>query len=154
MEAHTSASSGTFADDRAANSTYWTTYRGIAINWEAETPWSDLDNRNRLKMVHHVRVDAKGSSAFTLEIYSDKVIYNPLTLARDPQVSIELNGQDAGGFGQNSPYFGGGRDTGEPMRWSAPARGFLMKLRFSGASVDPLKITATTLYYLLGRAQG
>lgn len=146
---HTSAASGDFAAYRTANPTVWEEYIGLPISWTVETPWSDFRNRAMTKSVKFSSFDTKGSSPFTYEMYCDSIYRNPETYQREPQVTMQFIGNDAGGFGQSSALFGGGRRTREQLLYETPIRGKLIKLRLHGQSVEPLNIVAISMLYML-----
>ena len=146
--AHTSASSGTFSDDRVANSDNWVVYDGEAIVWALETPWSDMNKRGTVKNIKAVKHDANGSDRFTFSMFTSKIYHDLSTYNLAPKRSMDFVGSEAAGFGVGNPSgFGSGRRTREEVRWPMPCRGQLFKLRYDGATKEPVRIISTTMYY-------
>jgi len=144
---HTSA--GTFSADVLA-SNKWQVYYGKPIEYDMETPWSDLKARDDIKSIKHLRVDALGSGQFTVEGYSDSYYMDRSTYDRVPAATMRFTGQDSGGFGLGLQPFGGGRNVRTPLQFSFPVRGKLIKFRIHGQTTSPLSIIGITMLYNQG----
>lgn len=158
---HTSPGTGTMADHRAANPTFWEEYLGEEIHWEMQTAWSDFNKRKENKQIELVSFDTEGSASFAFAIFTNSVLRNFEDLLLDPMVETSFAGPhsvsdfvagDTPGFGAGQQPYGGGRNTANEWLHSMPAFGKMFKFRFSGHSIHPLKITAVTLYYHLSKA--
>lgn len=149
--AHTSASSGTFADDRAAEPNNWQEYEGRAINWSLETPWSDLKHRGQFKTIKYVTHDTEGRDAFTFSIYSNQFYRDRGTYERIPARSLEFTAGGYAGYGiGGADVYGSGRRTLEEKLWPMPVKGKLLMLRYEGATKRQFRMTGTTLFYTIG----
>ena len=148
--AHTSRSSGTFADDIISLPLNWVRYRGTGIVVDWEMPWADFGERVRLKKIRHIHFDSSGTSPFTLETYSDNFTRDATTGERIPLMSMQMVGGSTGGYGVGSQHFGGGRRTKDERlyAWSVGAR--IIKLRFTAIATQALKIISVSLTYTLG----
>lgn len=148
---HTSADSGTFAEYREANFDVWEQYLGEPIEWQFETPWSDLQERGSVKQLKYVSHDTEGSAQFNFSVFSNQVYRDPQTYALSPARELQFSGGGVGGYGMVDPAgWGTGRRTREERAWPMPVRGKLLRLRYSGSTRDYLRIISTTLYYLVG----
>lgn len=151
--AHTSPSSGTFANHRAINTTHWELYTGVNIALDWELPWSDASAPMKVKGLRYIAFDGSGIAAFTLEAYVDDLYKDGAgNVVHDPALSLEFVGADSGGFGEpTSPIpFGGGRKMNHPLLWSYPIKFKTVKFRITGATKRPLSISAIHLLYATG----
>lgn len=154
--AHTSAVAGTFAEDRAAHNDNWTEYLGEPIDWEMETPWSEMRHRGRNKINKYISLDTEGNDVFTVSAFVNKIRYDK-TDFEDADVanmdfsSLQFTAADTGGYGQAIPNtYSSGRRTREDKLWPFPFKGKLIRWRFHGQTRRRVKITALTMYYVLG----
>ena len=148
---HTSAATGTFAEYRTDNQTVWEEYTGEPIEWEMETPWSDLKDRTRNKINKYVGLDSEGYDVFTVSAFTNKIRRDPSTNELIPKASLQFTAGDAGGWGtQNSGNFGGGRRTRDEKVWPFAVRGKLIRWRFNGATKKKVRIISHTMYYMMG----
>lgn len=152
IEAHTSAAAGTFAADRADNLDYWEEYQGEAIEWDVETPWSDLGQRGVVKKLDYVSFDTEGTGQFTFKVFADSIRIDPETYVTTANREMQFTAGDAGGFGvANTPdLFGSGRRTREARLWPIAVRGKLLRLGWSGSTKLPVRIISVTMYYSYG----
>lgn len=148
---HTSAATGTFAQDRANNIEFWEEYLGEPIIWELETPWSDLSQRALNKNIKYVAHDTEGTGQFTFSLFTNQVYRDPQSYALAPKRSIQFSAGDVGGYGMIDPQsWGTGRRTREERLWPMPCKGKLLRMRYEGATRDYTRIISTTLFYLEG----
>jgi hypothetical protein len=148
---HTSAGAGTFEADRAASPDNWEEYRGEPIDWEVETPWSDMKRPGIRKDIKFVKHDTNGSDRFTFSIFSRKQYRDPATGSLAPTATLDFVAGDTKGFGAGRAQgFGTGRRTDYEKLWPMPAQGHTHKLRYSGSTYDKVQIVSTTLFYVRG----
>ena len=57
-------SSGTFASGVVDNQDYWIEYKGLEIDWAAETPWSDFGQRPYKKISKYIKEDTTTTPIF------------------------------------------------------------------------------------------
>lgn len=151
LEDHTSAAAGTFIDDREASPNNWQEWEGDPIEWDLETPWSDLSKRALQKTLKYVGFDTEGDDEFTFEVYTNQLYRSKDNYERVPNRSMEFTAGDYAGFGiANADVFSSGRRTREEKLWAMGVRGKLFKLRYYGSTKRRVRITGTTLYYLEG----
>lgn len=151
-------SSGTFATD-VEESENWQVYRGHAIEFVAESPWSDYGKRAYKKINKYIKCDTKGSAKFKISAFVDNIYrdyytekyYDGNTIEYDTSVvNYSFVATDAGGFGSGIQSYGLGMRTREQLNIEFPFECQLAKLRFSGTTTEPLKIVGITLLYQLG----
>lgn len=148
---HTSPSTGTFAQARAANLDSWEEYQGETIDWELETPWSDLQKRANNKNMKYVAHDSEGTGQFTFSIFTNQSYRHPLSYALSPKRTVQFSAGRVGGYGMIDPQtWGTGRRTREERVWPMPCKGKLFRLRYEGQTRDPVRVISTTLFYLMG----
>ena len=147
LVAHTSAASGTFAAEREAEYTYWTTYLGVPIKMRWELPWADFDERQSTKSLRHIHFDANGVSQFTVKAFVDYIYRQTETGALQPVREMQFTAGDSAGFGAGDQPFGGGRRTREQLLWNFPLRFKLLKLRFEADTTAQLRISAVSFMY-------
>ena len=140
----------TFAAERVTNDTKWTPYFGEDIVWESETPWSDFGDRQAVKNNKQIRIDATGSAGFTLETFVDSIYWDLDDYTRAPSTSMDFVGKDAGGFGAGTQNYGTGRRTKEQFAYTYPFRCMIAKVRMSGSTKLPLKISGIFFLYQKG----
>lgn len=151
LETHTSSANGSFAQFREKELDIWEEYEGEEIEWELQTPWSDLRKRANVKVNKYVQIDATGRDRFTLSAFTNNILIDPETFELAPYRSMDFTAGDVGGFGMPKPnYFGGGRRTREQKLWPMPVRGKLIRWRISGKTKLPVKFVALTMYYKIG----
>jgi hypothetical protein len=124
---------------------------GIPINFDWELPWADMKKRMNDKWIRYLGVDTQGEATFTVRAYVDN-IYAPQG-TDSPLLTMEFVGGDSSGYGRvlygNTPY-GGGRKSSEERLFAFPVKCKLLKLRFSGAAIQPLRFVSISLAYLMG----
>lgn len=148
---YTSASSGTFEEDRDAATDVWEEYKGEPIVWALETPWSDMRDRGGFKSIHYVNVDSEGYGRINLSAFVNKLRINPATYIITPYRTLEFQAGDTGGWNSANPQvWGSGRRTREEKVWPMRVRGKLIRWRFDGETREPVKITSLTMYYRIG----
>lgn len=152
LQAHTSASTGTFAANRNALPDAWQIYAGKPINFAVELPWADFDKRDMTKIMKTINVDAKGRDRFTVQMYLDYFYKHKITGDRTPLLSMDMVGGDKGAYGVADQTYGTGRLAIRQRPWPFEARGKLFKLRIVGASTLPLRFVAFIFgYKIVGR---
>lgn len=148
---------------------------GVPIRVAWELPWSDLRKRANQKTLRYLVLDAQGTASFTVKVFidnkrvnkadrgetfSDDSLFdddlgfarNPLYEDLTPALTMEMVASDYGGYG-SEPYgdiYGGGRNTGFMRNITMPTKCNLMKLRFEGEIMRPLKIVGITPVYIEG----
>lgn len=148
---HTSDATGTFREYRDAHLNDWEVYPGEPINWEVETPWSDMRTRGRNKINKYISIDSEGYDRFTVSAFVNKIRNKPTTNELIPYRSLDFQAGDTGGWGiQNSGNWGGGRRTREEKVWPFSVRGKLIRWRYSGSTTKRVRIISHTMYYMLG----
>lgn len=148
---HTSPSSGTFAEYRAANLDVWNEYQGEPINWQMETPWSDMRERGKFKINKYINIDSEGTDRFTVSCFVNQIRTKPTTNELIPVRSLTFQAGNTGGWGIQSPgNFGGGRRTREEKVWPFAVRGKLIRWRYEGSTTRKVRIMSHTMYYKLG----
>lgn len=150
-EEHISPATGTFAQYRAANTDVWNVYQGEPINWQMETPWSDMRQRGKFKINKYINIDSEGTDRFTVSAFVNQIRNSPTTNELIPIRSLEFQAGDTGGWGIQKPgNFGGGRRTREEKVWPFSIRGKLIRWRYEGATTQKVRIVSHTMYYKLG----
>lgn len=118
------------------------------IEFQWEMPWADFDHRADIKHTRYMQLDTAGTAEFTMMMFVDQLYqYDGLLI---PNNIITLVGGDNGGYGVGGQPYGGGRRTSDQRLYEWISRGKLFKLRFQGASTEPLRIIAITLLYQRG----
>lgn len=147
----TSPGSGNFVVWREADPDNWEEYIGMPIKWELETPWSDMQQRARVKAIQYVNLDTEGYDAFTLSAFTNNIRRDPNTNELIPNAQMQFQAGTSGGFGIQLPgNFGGGRRTREEKVWPFGFRGKLIRWRYSGNTTKKVRIISHTMYYKLG----
>lgn len=150
-ETHTSPSTGTFADNRAAYLDRWSVYEGEPIKWAVETPWSDMRERGRYKINKYISFDSEGYDNFTVSAFVNKIRNDPATNDLMPIRSLQFQAGESGGWGVQLPgNFGGGRRTRDQKVWPFHVRGKLIRWRYEGRTTKRVRIISHTMYYTLG----
>lgn len=144
---HTSAD--TFATN-VEQSTKWIIYRGKKIKFAYESPWSDMRNRERIKMLKSIRLDAEGLSSFTYSMFANGFYKDGGTFNRVPNAEMRFTARDVGGFGAGLQPFGGGRNVKTPLHFDFPIAGKNFKIRIDGQTNERLKIVGITMNYTEG----
>lgn len=141
----------TFAIQRSKFSSHWELYEGDAIDWEVETPWSDLGT-NKTKINKYIAVSSEGVDEFYVSAFVNEIRYNAETYTLTPIREQKMMAGDSGGFGMPYPgTWGGGRRTRENKLWPFDLRGKYMRWRFRGQTKRRIKITDLTMYYRIGK---
>ena len=149
LVAHTAA--GTSIQNEIANNpSYWELYTGEAIDWTWELPWADFAKRWMVKSLRYFMPNATGQGRIKVDMFVDQIYRNPKTKELAPVRSMSFVAADAGGFGNGSQTFGGGRRIREELLWHMPLRAKLLKLRLSGSASEALRIVGLSFIYQLG----
>lgn len=152
-------SSGTFASDVVDNQDYWIEYKGLEIDWAAETPWSDFGQRPYKKICKYIKEDTTGTGRFKVSVFVDNIHRDRKAQELSPleevdyaatAVSQEFVGRDVGGFGAGMQNYGTGLRTREQLNFEFPFECQLAKIRISGRTAEPIRIVGLTLLYQLG----
>lgn len=146
---------------------------GVPINWTWELPWSDVGHRALVKTLRYVILDTEGTSAFTCYAYVDNIYTNksyagdtfsdgttftdgsgfvPFIPPLMPALTAQFVAKDRPGFGGDAygAIYGGGLNTAIARLVEMPTKFEMLKLRFQGSSMSPMKFVALTLMYQLG----
>src|SRR5690606_25096576 len=122
-----------FAEYRAANLDVWEEYQGEPINWQMETPWSDMRERGKFKINKYINIDSEGTDRFTVSCFVNQIRTKPTTNELIPVRSMTFQAGNTGGWGIQAPgNFGGGRRTREEKVWPFAVRGKLIRWRYEG----------------------
>lgn len=122
---------------------------GVAITFDWELPWSDLNSRAKTKSSRYLLMDTRGTASFNISMYVDRFTLDSV-LADAPQLSADFTAGDAGGFGEGDALYGGGNNTAYEKLYAWPAKFIFMKLRIRGSTKEALKIVSVGLLYLRG----
>lgn len=148
---YTTPDVATFAEDRAYNPTRWEAYYGRPIKWAIETPWADLRERGRTKVIRYVGLDTEGTDRFTLSAFVNQIRNDPGNNELAPYRALDFTAGDTGGWNAYSAStWGSGRRTREEKLWPFGVKGKLLRWRISGESVGHVRVAALTMYYTLG----
>jgi len=125
---------------------------GLPINFDWELPWADMQKRMDIKWMRYLGIDTQGEGTFTARAYIDNLYQDALGVDT-PLLTLQFVGGDAQGYGIQ-PYggtpYGGGRRTSEERLYAFPIKYKLLKLRFSGAVIQPLRFVSISVAYLMG----
>lgn len=132
--------------------------QGVAISFDWELPWVDLNKRLNSKVTKHLHIDATGGGAFTVRMYTDN-FYNPVLDTVTPALTMDFSSRGALGWGTGGwgtlPWGGGLsanqlRTSFDERLYSFPAKFNIMKMRFSGSVTKPLTFVSFTFSYVRG----
>lgn len=128
---------------------------GVAINWAAETPWSDFKDRMAVKVGNQILFDAQGTETFTFMMFVDNIYDDRTTYVTAPASLVSMSsaavvGGDAFGFGGGDQAFGLGKRAREQFNYHFPWRCKIAKMRFQGSTKGPLRIVSVSLQYQKG----
>lgn len=122
---------------------------GVAIDFDWELPWSDLNSRAKTKTSKYLLMDTRGTGVFNVSMYTDRYTQNS-ELADAPQLSMDFVGGDAGGFGNGGSPYAGGRNTAYEKLYAWTAKFIYAKFRIRGSTKEPLKFVSIGLLYQRG----
>jgi hypothetical protein len=126
---------------------------GVPVVFDWELPWADFNKRMDTKATRYLGLDTQGTAKFTARAYVDNLYQDKSTGADTPMLQTDFVGGSALGYG-GVPYgatgYGGGRRTSDERLFAWPLKFKLMKLRFSGSVMEPLKFISISLAYLRG----
>lgn len=133
-----------FQDDPDYPADEETGISGKDITFDWEFGWQDFNNRVAKKTLRYIGVTSTGTSNYTFGTWYDYL--------KDPEceMHIDLVGGDAAGWGNGRQRYGGGRRTSTEELFAYTAKFNLTKLRIYGSSKEDLKISAISLFYLVG----
>lgn len=150
---HVSRGSGTFAQDRDANPSFWTKYLGIPITFELEMPWFSGRDKMKVKKLRFISIGTKGTAEFTVETYVDE-LYKDIdgNVIYGPSISMTFIGNDAPGYGDETEEgpFGTGRRSRDPRLFNYPVKFKSAKFRIYGSTTKPLRINDFSFLYARG----
>jgi len=111
-----------------------------------------MQKRMDIKWMRYLGIDTQGEGTFTARAYIDNLYQDALGVDT-PLLTLQFVGGDAQGYGIQ-PYggtpYGGGRRTSEERLYAFPIKYKLLKLRFSGAVIQPLRFVSISVAYLMG----
>lgn len=161
----------TFTDNTGWNPVANTADSGIPIPFVWELPWSDSGQRFLTKASRYINFDTLGDQRFTCSMFIDN-IYNTKGYpgetwldeflfddglgwdveSLDPTLTMTFSGGDSPGYGADEfgDYYGGGRPTRLEKLYAWTAKYKIMKLRFEGHAVNPMKFVSITMAYSMG----
>ena len=139
-----------FATARTLEPDSWEEYKGEAIDFAWELPWSDFGARQATKGVRFVHIDASGEAQFTLSLFADNIYKNASTGQLQPARQLTFVPNEAGAYGYGTQVYGAGRRTREQKLWQMPMHLKLLKARVSGSSTQQLSINAMSFMYHRG----
>ena len=117
---------------------------GKDITFDWEFGWQDFNNRVAKKTLRYIGVTSTGTSNYTFGTWYDYLKDS------ECEMHIDLVGGDAAGWGNGRQRYGGGRRTSTEELFAYTAKFNLTKLRIYGSSKEDLKISAISLFYLVG----
>jgi hypothetical protein len=158
----------TFTDNTGWNPVADTADSGVPIPFVWELPWSDSGQRFLTKASRYINFDTLGDQRFTCSMFIDN-IYNTKGYpgetwldeflfddglgwdveSLDPTLTMTFSGGDSPGYGADEfgDYYGGGRPTRLEKLYAWTAKYKIMKLRFEGHAVNPMKFVSITMAY-------
>jgi len=104
-----------------------------------------------IKKSRYIGFDTTGTAQFTAKMFVDNTYedrQNPGALL--PTLEVQFTGGDSPGFGGGGQPYGGGRRTSDERLWAWPTKFKIAKLRFEGATIEPLAFVSVTLAYQEG----
>jgi hypothetical protein len=120
----------------------WEEYKGEPISFAWELPWSDFGQRQHVKALRFVHLDANGLAQFNVDLFADNIYKDAATGKLTPARSITFVPNEAGAYGAGQQVYGAGRRTREQKLWQVPVRCKLLKPRLTGESTQSLSISA------------
>ena len=123
---------------------------GVDINFDWELPWTDTNNKAMTKKLVLVLLDTLGTSTFFMSCFVDGFYKLVDGTTYDPALMIEFVAGETGGYGTPSEGYGGGRRANDERFFGMPVKFKIIKLRFSGATKKPLRISSITMVYVKG----
>ena len=123
---------------------------GKEIYFEWEFPWADFGNRASTKHSRYISISSKGTSPFTIDLYTDYIYYNNVYNKRDPQLSLDFVGGDSVGWGNGKQNYGGSRITNNELLFAWTTKFKIAKFSINGSSKYKLDINSLTIYYQSG----
>jgi hypothetical protein len=148
--ADTVAAGPTFQEAREADPDAWEEYRGEPINFAWELPWSDFGQRQHTKALRFCHIDANGQAPFKVELFTDNIYRNASTGQLQCARALTFVPNEAGAYGAGPQVYGAGRRTREQKLWQMPVKCKLLKVRTTGATTQPLSISALSFMYQKG----
>ncbi|MCA2510495.1 MAG: hypothetical protein IM561_08945 [Microcystis sp. M60BS1] len=122
---------------------------GIPITFDWELPWSDINQRTKIKHTKYITLDTRGTGRFNLSMYCDRFVKNG-SGEDSPQLKMSMVGGDVVGFGGPTHPYGGGRPTANERKYAWPAKFQIMKLRFRGSTTTQLQFISISFLYQEG----
>ena len=145
---------------------------GLPIQFTWELPWSDNNDRFKVKNSRYINFDTEGDNKFLVEMFTDNIYKDKTNFGEDweeddlkfddltgwdvdvldPTLSMVFQGGNSPGFGSDEfgEDFGGGRPTRLEKLYAWTTKYKIQKLRLSGDAVNQLKIISVSLAYLSG----
>jgi len=139
-----------FQAAREAEPDSWEEYKGEPISFAWELPWSDFGQRQHVKALRFVHLDANGLAQFNVDLFADNIYKDAATGKLTPARSITFVPNEAGAYGAGQQVYGAGRRTREQKLWQVPVRCKLLKPRLTGESTQSLSISAMSFLYQKG----
>ena len=139
-----------FAAARALAPDAWQEYKGEPIKFAWELPWSDFSGRQQTKDIRFVHIDANGNAEFKLSLFADNIYKDAASGQLIPSRELTFVPNEAGAYGNLYQVYGAGRRTREQRLWQMPVKCKLLKPRISGATTEPLSISAISFLYHKG----
>jgi hypothetical protein len=119
---------------------------GYPIDFTWELPWADFKHRMDIKYTRYIGMDTQGTGPFTCSAFVDNIDSEPL-LSIDMRAG-DTSGYGAGGYGEGG--FGAGRRAQDERLLAFPIKFKLLKLKFSGTTMERIKFVSISLAYLHG----
>lgn len=133
-----------FQDDPDYPADNETGISGKDIEFDWEFGWQDFNNRVAKKTIRYIGITSTGTANYSFGTWYD-YLQEP-----ECEMSIDLVGGDANGWGAGRQRYGGGRRTSTEELFAYTAKFNLIKLRIYGKSKEDLKISGISLFYLVG----
>jgi|SRR5215469_472304 len=126
--------------------------QGVPITFDWEMPWTDLKHRMNQKQMKYIAFDTIGTGTFQVRAYIDHVYQYANVDA--PLLTMNFTAGDVGLL--VPPTVPGGPTpsatllTADERLYAFPAKFHILKLRFSGTTVLPVRFISITIGYVSG----
>lgn len=129
----------------------WELWLGDEIDVEMELPWLDSQDPMKLKILRFIRIASKGTASFMVKAWVDNLYKdNDGNVVFSPALVMTFKGNDALGFGYDSPDYGGGRRSADPRLYKFPVKFKTLKIGISAGVRERLELTALSFLFARG----
>ncbi len=162
----------TFTDNNGWNPVANVKDSGMPIDFVWELPWSDSGQRFLTKGSRYINFDTLGDQRFDCSMFIDNIYYDKSFRGEtwledgflfddglgwqaeqlEPTLTMTFGGGDSPGYGADEfgDFYGGGRPTRLEKLYAWTAKYKIMKLRFEGNAINPMKFVSITMAYSTG----